>query len=58
MCDEAALVLFMQDEPKGERVRSIAKLLRRNARPFVRDEGSHLEIYGFTCSVAASLSSS
>ncbi len=57
MCDEAALMLFMQEEPKGERVRSIAKWLRWNARPLVRNEGSYLEIYGSIYSVVTSASS-
>ncbi len=57
MCDEVALMLFMQEEPKDERVRSIAKLLRWNARPLVRDEGFYLEIYGAIYSVVASESS-
>ena len=32
-------------------MRSKAKLLRWNARPLVRDEGSYLEIYGSVYSV-------
>ncbi len=51
------LMLIMQEEPKGERVRSIANLLSGNARPLVRDEGSYLEIYGSIYSVVATASS-
>ncbi len=47
VCDDAALMLFMQEEPKkSDRVRSIAMLLRWNARPLVRDWGSYLVISG------------
>ncbi len=36
----------MQEELKGDRVRSIAKLLRWDVRPLVRDWGSYLKISG------------